>query len=169
MTGVQTCALPISVLGICLGAQLLARALDRAVPPSPVREVGFEPIRPTSAASDDLLLSHLRDGDMAFQWHQDTVELPEGAVLLARGDRVPVQAFRVGDRAWGVQFHFEVDRAEVDWWIEVYRDKGGDIEREWGKTEDAVRAEAARFMTGAEDRGREIFRRFAKVVQEVAS
>ena len=84
-------------------------------------------------------------------------------------DRVPVQAFRVGDRAWGVQFHFEVDRAEVDWWIEVYRDKGGDIEREWGKTEDAVRAEAARFMTGAEDRGREIFRRFAKVVQEVAS
>ena len=108
-----------------------------------MREVGFEPIRPTSAASDDLLLSHLRDGDMAFQWHQDTVELPEGAVLLARGDRVPVQAFRVGDRAWGVQFHFEVDREEIDWWVDVYRDKGGDIAREWGKSEAAVRDEVS--------------------------
>lgn len=159
----------VPVLGICLGAQLLARALDRAVPPSPVREVGFEAIRPTAAASDDLLLAHLRDGDMAFQWHQDTVELPDGAVLLATGDRVPIQAFRVGDRAWGMQFHFEVDRAEVDWWIDVYREKGGDILASWGKTEDAVRREADAHMAGAEDRGREIFRRFAKVVQEVAS
>ena len=159
----------VPVLGICLGAQLLARALDRAVPPSPVREVGFEPVRPTAAAADDLLLSHLRDGDMAFQWHQDTVELPEGAVVLATGDRVPLQAYRVGERTWGVQFHFEVDREEIDWWVDVYRDKGGDIAREWGKSEAAVRDEAERYAADAEERGREIFRRFAKVVQEVAS
>lgn len=159
----------VPVLGICLGAQVLARALDRAVPPSPVREVGFEPVRPTAEAADDALLSHLGDGDMHFQWHQDTVELPEGAVVLATGDRVPVQAFRVGDRAWGVQFHLEVDRAEVGWWLDVYADKGGDIASSWGKSEDAVRSETERFVDGAEDRGREVFRRFAKVVKEVSA
>lgn len=159
----------VPVLGICLGAQVLARALDRAVPPSPVREVGFEPVRPTEAAADDVLLSHMSDGDMHFQWHQDTVELPEGAVVLATGDRVPVQAFRVGDRAWGVQFHLEVDRAEVGWWLDVYADKGGDIATSWGKSEGAVRSETERFMDGAEDRGREVFTRFAKFVEEVSA
>lgn len=89
----------VPVLGICLGAQLLARALEAQVAPSPVRELGFFPVRPTSAAADDPLASSFRDGDYMFQWHRDTFELPAGATLLLEGEGVPRQAFRAGQRA----------------------------------------------------------------------
>ena len=86
----------IPFLGVCFGGQLLAWALDARVGEGPVREIGFEPIHPTDDAAHDLLFSHLADGDLAFQWHGDAFDLPEGATLLATGDRVPNQAFRVG-------------------------------------------------------------------------
>jgi GMP synthase (glutamine-hydrolysing) len=85
---------------------VLAWSLGAEVAKGPVREVGFEPLRPEPPAANDPLLSHYADGDMVFQWHMDTFELPRDAVLLARGDRVRNQAFRVGDRTWGTQFHF---------------------------------------------------------------
>jgi GMP synthase-like glutamine amidotransferase len=154
----------IPFLGICLGSQILARALDLQVSRAPVREVGFEPIRPTHVAKDDPLLSLLVDGDMVLQWHEDTHELPAGAVLLATGDQVAVQAYRVGAVAWGIQFHLEVDAIELGWWLEI-ADGEADLEREWGKSADQIRAEAARFMPAQEERGREIFRRFAGIVR----
>ena len=104
-------------LGICLGAQMLARALDTPVRRAPVKEVGFEPLRPTAAAASDPILSVWSDGDMVFQWHQDTMALPEDAELLAAGDRVAIQAYRVGARAWATQFHLEIDAAELEFWL----------------------------------------------------
>jgi len=151
-------------LGICLGSQILARALGVAVTKAPVREVGFEPIRPTGAAGDDPLLAFLSDGDMVLQWHEDTYDLPEGSVLLATGDRVPVQAYRSGETTWGIQFHLEVDAVELGWWLEI-ADADGRLEAEWGKSADRIRAEAERHMPAQEARGREIFRRFAEVVR----
>jgi GMP synthase (glutamine-hydrolysing) len=151
-------------LGVCFGAQVLAWALGAAVMKAPVREVGFETIRPLPGAASDPLLSHYADGDAVFEWHMDTFELPERAVLLAAGDRVPNQAFRVGDRTWGVQFHLEVDAAEVESWLQEYA-KVGDLLETWGKSNDEVRAEATRFITDHETRGREVFRRFTDVVR----
>jgi GMP synthase (glutamine-hydrolysing) len=150
-------------LGVCLGSQLLARALGRPVVKAPVKEVGFEPLRPTEQADDDPLLSLFRDGDMVFQWHEDTYELPDGARLLAIGDRIPVQAYRVGDRAWGIQFHQELDAAELEWWIEI-ADRELDLEAVWGKSADELRRESARHIEAHERRGRELFRRFGGVV-----
>lgn len=150
-------------LGSCLGAQLLGRALDRAVVPAPVKEIGYEPLRPTAAAASDLLLSHYVDGDMVFQWHRDTPELPEGAQLLATGDRVRTQAFRFGELAWGLQFHFEIDAAEVDAWLDE-ASAVQDLRRSWGKSPEAVRAEAELFQTEHERKGREVFGRFAELV-----
>lgn len=151
-------------LGICLGSQILARALGVEVTKAPVKEVGFEPVRPTDEAGSDPLLSLLADGDMVLQWHEDTYDLPEGAVLLATGDRVPVQAYRVGATTWGIQFHLEVDAAELGWWLDI-ADADGHLEVGWGKSAEEIRAEAARHMPAQEERGREIFRRFAEVVR----
>lgn len=155
----------IPYLGICLGAQMLARALDHGVYPAGVREIGFNAIHPAAEAERDRLLSLFEDGDMVFHWHEDTFELPEGAVLLATGDHVPMQAFRVGERAWGVQFHFEVDRPEVERWL---KSAGEDVLRAWGKTTDQVLAESDRFLSHQEERAREVFRRFAGVVRSSA-
>jgi GMP synthase (glutamine-hydrolysing) len=154
-------------LGICLGCQILARALGHPVSTSPVKECGFEPLRPTAEGKEDRLLSQYTDGDMVVQWHEDTFELPSGAALLASSDSVPVQAFRVGDRAWGIQFHQEVDAAEFGWWVEI-ADGEIDLEATWGKSADRLREESARHMAANEERGRELFRRFAEVVRESA-
>lgn len=149
----------IPLLGVCFGGQLLAWTLDAEVGRSPVREVGFEPIHPTQEAVDDVLFSHLMDGDMAFQWHLDTFALPEGAKLLMTGDQVTNQAFRVGDLAWGTQFHLEVNGPEIEYWLEEFRYLG-DLETEWGKSPQRVRDESVTHMKEHEDRGREIITRF---------
>ena len=154
-------------LGICLGSQILARAVEAPVFRSPVKEVGFEPVRPNAAAATDPLMSVYGDGDMVFQWHQDTMELPSGAELLATGDRIGVQAFRIGDMAWGLQFHFEIDAAELEFWLDEASEYM-DIEEIWGKSASAIRAEAARSMTRHEEQGSEVFARFARLASERA-
>lgn len=152
-------------LGICLGAQVLARALDTAAPPAPKREVGFEAVRLTPAAAGDRLLSHYRDGDPVFQWHQDTFEMTEGAVLLATGDDVPLQAYRVNDVTWGVQWHLEIDRAEMELWLDSFSAEA-DLGATWGKSTAEVRDEADHHMAAHEAQGLETFRRFAEVIRE---
>jgi GMP synthase (glutamine-hydrolysing) len=154
-------------LGVCFGAQVLAWALDAEVGKAPTREVGFEPMHPEPVAATDALLAHYRDGDRVFQWHMDTFESPAGATLLATGDRVRNQAFRVGERTWGVQWHLEVDRPELELWLNTYSAEG-DLKTEWGKSTDEVRAEADAFLAAHEDKGRELFARFVGVVREAA-
>ncbi len=152
-------------LGICLGSQLMARALGTPVVRSPVREIGFEPIRPTAAAGDDALLSLYADSDPVFEWHEDTYDLPEDATLLATGDRIGVQAYRVGETAWGIQFHQELDASELEWWIEL---SAAELDV-WGTSAAELRAASERSMRAHEDRGLELFRRFAEVVREHAA
>ena len=149
-------------LGICLGAQILARALDRRVFPAAEREIGFEPVRPLPAAKEDPLVSHYADGDLVFHWHEDTLQLPESAVALAEGDRIPVQAFRVGEAAWGLQFHFEIDGPEMELWLEDFRDG---LEEKWGKSPERVRQEAREHLAAHEAKGSKVLRRFAEVVR----
>jgi GMP synthase (glutamine-hydrolysing) len=153
-------------LGVCFGAQLLAWALDAEVTKAPTREVGFVPIRPTERAANDPLLHHFRDGDHVFQWHMDTFDLPDGAELLATGDEVRHQAYRVGDRAWGVQWHFEVDADEVASWLRAYEEEGGDLGRDWGKSRARIEDETRASIVDHERKGAEVFRRFAGVVRE---
>lgn len=156
-------------LGICFGSQLLAWSLGRDVVRAPEREVGYEPIVPTEAASDDPLLAHYADGDRVFQWHMDTYELPEGATLLATGHRVHHQAYRIGDSAWGVQWHLDVDRPEVDLWLGSFEQlPGHDLEAMWGKPAAVVRDEADRFHAQHERKGREVFTRFAELARSAS-
>src|SRR5437879_5881652 len=147
------------VLGICLGAQMLARALDARVYRAPVRELGFKPVRITEAGRQDQLLGGFSDGDRVFQWHEDTFDLPQGGELLAAGDEVPAQAFRFGMRAWGVQFHLEVDRDGVDAWLRAAEPT---LEATWKRSADEVRDELERYLKPQQQRARQLFGAFAR-------
>jgi GMP synthase-like glutamine amidotransferase len=110
----------VPVLGICLGGQLLARALGAEVYPSERPERGWLTIEATPDAAMDPLLAHLREPVGVYQWHLDVFDLPDGAVRLARSDLSANQAFRYGERAWGLQFHPEVDAPIFAGWMQNY-------------------------------------------------
>ena len=150
------------VLGICLGAQMMARAFDARVYRAPVRELGFKPVRITALGESDPLLSAFETGDRVFQWHEDTFDLPTGAELLVAGDDVPIQAFRLGGRAWGVQFHFEVDAEGVDAWLLVAEPT---LSRVWKRTSDEVREELRIYLGAQQQRSRVLLAAFAKQVR----
>lgn len=115
----------IPVLGICLGAQLLASALGAEVRPSPVHEIGWYPVETTAAARNDPLFRHFGHQHAVFQWHAYTFDVPAGAALLASSGACPNQAFRFGERAYGLQFHLEADEQLIARWISRpdYRDQ----------------------------------------------
>ena len=104
------------VLGICLGAQLLARALEAEVRPGEGPELGFAPVE--IGAADDSVLGGLAPSTEVLHWHGDVFDLPAGAQPLASSARTEHQAFRAGN-AWGVLFHPEADFALVEAWMAV--------------------------------------------------
>ena len=105
--------------GACLGVQLLAASLGARVFAGPKPEVGLLPVPLTDAAIDDPVFRGLPRELLALQWHGDTFELPDGAVLLAYSPAYPHQAFRWGTKAYGVQFHLEISAEMVRQWVEV--------------------------------------------------
>jgi GMP synthase (glutamine-hydrolysing) len=150
------------VLGICLGGQLLARTLGARVEKSEAPETGFFPLHPTPEAADDPLFSCFRHGDRMFQWHEDTFELPEGASLLLVGNGVTHQAFRAGDRAWGVQFHPEVTPQLLEAWLDATPED--ELVEHWGRTRTELQAQAERHLPSQQRRARDLFGRFASIV-----
>jgi GMP synthase-like glutamine amidotransferase len=107
------------VLGVCLGAQLMAHALGASVYRSEQAEIGFGTVSLTPAGREDPVLGSLGAEILpVMHWHQDTFDLPENASLLAHSEIYAHQAFRVGKHAYGLQFHLEVDRGLVDAWRE---------------------------------------------------
>jgi GMP synthase (glutamine-hydrolysing) len=104
--------------GVCLGSQLLAASLDADVYQGPRAEVGMLPVFATASAAGDPVFSRLPAEFVALQWHADTFALPDGAVQLARSDAYEQQAFVIR-RAYGLQFHLEVDAALAAEWGDV--------------------------------------------------
>lgn len=105
--------------GACLGVQLLATSLGARVYPGPSPEVGILPVTLTDAARDDPVFQGLPAEFLTLQWHGDTFDLPDGAVALAESPEYANQAFRWGERAYGVQFHLEVDSELAHEWAGV--------------------------------------------------
>ncbi|HEY9607530.1 MAG TPA: glutamine amidotransferase [Allocoleopsis sp.] len=101
------------LLGICLGAQLLARVLGAVVAPHPEgwMESGYFQIMPTPSGRE-----YFEEPLHVYHWHKEGFELPDGAVLLASGDTFPHQAYRYGKSAFGVQFHPEMTRKMLERW-----------------------------------------------------
>lgn len=143
------------VLGICLGAQLVARAAGAEnILGRPV-EFGWHYVRPTAAGRNDPVLRHLGAGEPLFHWHSDTFTLPEHAERLAESDMTDNQAFRIGRATYGIQFHFEADRALVTEWSRTFAPVIAEFAPDWPERHPL---DAARFGGLADETGMAIAR-----------
>jgi len=127
------------LLGICLGAQLMARALGAKVVPMAEKEIGYTPLTLT-AAGEQSPLKALGDWPV-LHWHGDKFDMPEGATLLAATEHCPHQAYSLGPNVLGLQCHLETDAGEIEAWLvghcaELIAS---------GRDPRAIRADAARF------------------------
>ena len=104
------------ILGVCLGAQILARAAGARVYRNPVKEIGWARVGWTDAARQDPLFRGFDAPEMVFHWHGETFDLPRGAEWLAWSDACRNQAFRIGANAYGLQCHFEVTPETIANW-----------------------------------------------------
>jgi GMP synthase-like glutamine amidotransferase len=104
------------ILGVCLGAQLIAKALGARVYRNRVKEIGWFPVYWTAEAAQDALFGGVPNPETVFHWHGETFDLPPGAQLLAWSDACSHQAYRVGRNIYGLQFHLEVTPRIIAQW-----------------------------------------------------
>ncbi len=124
------------LLGICLGAQLIAKTLGARVYPNAEKEIGWYDVSPTDHAESDPLLAEFQPTEKIFQWHGETFEIPKAGLHLAFSSLCANQAFRYGANVYGFQFHLEVDEPMIHRWLRVAENKkeilalGGKIDPE---------------------------------------
>ncbi len=139
-------------LGICLGAQLMARALGSRVFPGRAREIGWAPLRLTGAGRESCLRHLAPEHCSVLHWHGDTFDLPTGARHLAATEITPHQAFSWGDGgALALQFHAEVEPAALERWLIGH---AGEIAATAGVDVPTLRAATARNGAAARRHGR---------------
>lgn len=107
----------IPMLGICLGAQLIAAAAGARVYHAKQPEIGWYKVGLTEKGTQDPLFKESPNLFPVFQWHQDTFDIPVGAIHLVSSEPVCNQAFRIGDLVYGLQFHLEVTREMIQNWL----------------------------------------------------
>jgi GMP synthase-like glutamine amidotransferase len=107
-------------LGICLGSQLLAKAAGARVVKSPVKEIGWYKIQLTAAGKKDPLFKGFHEDDPIYHWHGDMFQIPSQGQLLATAQGCPHQALKVGNNAYGLQFHVEVTDKSIKEWCDEY-------------------------------------------------
>ncbi|OGF46408.1 MAG: hypothetical protein A2452_00950 [Candidatus Firestonebacteria bacterium RIFOXYC2_FULL_39_67] len=107
----------IPFLGICFGAQLLAKALGAKIKKAPVKEIGWYEISLTKEGKEDPFFKNISHKFNVFQWHEDMFELPKKSTLLSVSDTEVSQAFKYGENAYGFQFHIEATPQMIEGWL----------------------------------------------------
>ena len=152
------------VLGICLGAQLLAHALGGEVRRHHVSEIGWYDLATTAEGRSDPVFGQLGDIVPIFQWHGYTFSLPADATHLARTDTCENQAFRHGDNAYGFQFHLEMDKPLIERWLNLpnYRDEL--IAAGLGRDAESIRADTFARIEAMQERAHAVFNNFLDLI-----
>jgi GMP synthase (glutamine-hydrolysing) len=157
----------VPTLGVCLGAQLLARALGSPVYPHRFREIGWYPLRLTPEGRKDPAFRRWPPRARVFQWHGDTFDLPQGAALLARSPLCENQAFRHGRTAYGLQFHLEVTPAMIGEWL-AQPGTARELAAPEAQSAPAIRRGAGRYGPALERLGNIFFGEFARLFSRSA-
>ncbi len=152
------------VLGICLGAQLLAHVLGAPVRRHAQHEIGWYDLVTTAHGRQDPVLGTLGEQAPVFQWHGCTFDLPAGAVQLARTGTCEQQAFRFGHNAYGFQFHLEADGAMIERWLRLPAYREELAAAAIGRDEDSIRAATASLIATMQPLAAATFNKFLDLV-----
>ncbi|MDP2604438.1 MAG: gamma-glutamyl-gamma-aminobutyrate hydrolase family protein [Deltaproteobacteria bacterium] len=151
------------VLGICLGAQLIARTLGAPVYPNGEKEIGWYDVTPTKDAEEDPLLAEFQGTEKIFQWHGETFDLPKTSAHLAFSSLCANQAFRFGRNIYGLQFHLEVDEPMIERWLRVVENRW-EITSLGGKIDPAaIRRDTPLHLAHLQQLGNQVFGEFIRL------
>nr|BDT27539.1 type 1 glutamine amidotransferase [Bacteriovorax sp. HI3] len=150
----------IPILGICLGAQLLAHVLGAEVRKSAEKEIGWCDVNLTEEGTQDPLFSHFKKTEKIFQLHGDTFDIPRGATHLASSDICPGQAFKYGDKAYGIQFHLEADQAMIMRWLDNPRNQEEMFKTHSPFSAETIRTETEKYIAHSTDLSQKTFNNF---------
>ena len=150
----------IPILGICLGAQLLAHVLGAPVRKNIEKEIGWCDIDLTDEGLKDPLLSHFKPREKIFQLHGDTFDIPQSAIHLAQSDICHGQAFRYGDKVYGLQFHLEVDQPMIQRWLDNPRNYDEMFSHQQNFSKEQISLETEEFLPHSMDLSRQTFEKF---------
>jgi len=153
------------VLGICLGAQLMAKALGARVYPGPHKEIGWYWLNQTPSARSDPLFVRLDPYFLVFQWHGETFDLPSEAFCLAGNQAYPNQAFRFGTSAYGLQFHFEITRPMLKTWLSSWVEEIKEA-RPQPLTAQTILGESRIYMDRLHNQARSVFGEYLRLVEK---
>ena len=153
------------VLGICLGAQLIARALGARVAKNDKKEIGWYELSPTTEGTSDPLFCKFGARQMIFQWHGDSFEIPKNAVHLATSPDCKNQAFRYRTNVYGLQFHLEVDEPMIHRWLHTPA-MARELEGLGGpELAGRIEQETSRHIEHSVELGNQIFGEFIRIFQ----
>jgi GMP synthase (glutamine-hydrolysing) len=163
----QAMDLDIPVLGICLGAQLIASACGAKVFPADEKEIGWTKLSPTNAGIEDPVVKHFKSHENIFQWHGFTFELPNEAELLVQGKVVTNQAFKVKNNVYGFQFHLEASLPLIQRWLKLplHLEELG-LENASQRVE-TVWSDTLEYMENSLSLSQKVFSQFLELVPEV--
>jgi GMP synthase (glutamine-hydrolysing) len=155
----------VPILGICLGAQILAHVLGSEVRKAPEKEMGWYDIDLTPAGEKSLLLSHFKKTEKIFQMHGDTFDIPKSCEHLAQSKICPAQAFSYGRKVYGLQFHLEVDEAMILRWLNHPRNQQ-DIDASQGKVSvENMKADTVQFLPNSLSLSQQTFQKFISLFE----
>jgi GMP synthase (glutamine-hydrolysing) len=148
------------ILGVCLGSQLLARALGADVKKGRQKEIGWYQVELGAASRQDPLWRGQPARFVAFHWHGDLFDLPHDAALLASSDITPVQSYRFGTKTYGILFHLEVTEGHIGKMLDEFADEG----REENLSAEEIRAKSQVHLPPLQQIGATVFRRWTELV-----
>ena len=156
----------VPILGICLGAQLIAKALGARVIKNKEKEIGWYSMGITKEGNEDKLFKHFHAEEIVFQWHGDTFEIPEGGVHLAESSMCTNQAFRYRDKVYGLQFHIEVTPQMILEWLNVPENQNEIVSLKEKINPELIKTETPKFIGRLNLLAKDVFREFYGLIRK---